>query len=329
MITRRSVLLAGGVGLLVAHRMSYGQPAGTIRRVGLLSGASEATAAHLGTAFKQGMHELGWTEGKNIEYRALYANGNVNRLDALVGELISQKAEVIVVSSQRAARAAQQGTRTIPIVMAGVSNAVGEGFVASLAKPGGNITGFTSQQEEVLGKLIGILHEVAPGAWRIALLLNESYPSHAVFWAGAQSACAALDLTAVRAVANAPAHLSAAVEEIVRQQAQAVVVIPDSMYFAERVKLQELMQGARLPAAYMLRDHVVAGGLLSYGADLPANYRSAAKYVDKILKGSKPADLPVEHTTKFELVINLKTAKALGLTIPQSLLLRADEVIQQ
>jgi putative ABC transport system substrate-binding protein len=252
----------------------------------------------------------------------------VNRLDALVGELIGQKAEVIVVSSQHAARAAQRATRTLPIVMAGVSNAVGEGFVASLASPGGNVTGFTSQQEAVLGKLIGILHEVAPGARRIALLVNESYPSHAVFWAGAQSACAALDLVALRAVANGPAQLGPAVEQLVRQQAQAVVVIPDSMYFAERKKLQELMQAARLPAVYMLRDHVVEGGLLGYGADLPANYRSASKYVDKILKGSKPADLPVEHTTKFELVINLRTAKALAITIPQGILVRADEVIQ-
>ena len=307
---------------------AHGQPAATIRRVGLLSFGSEAAGAHLRAAFKQGMHDLGWMEGKNVEYRFVYANGDVDRLDALAGELVGQKAEVIVVSSQQTAGAAQRATKTIPIVMAGVSNAVGAGFVASLAKPGGNITGFTSQQEEVLGKLIGILHEVTPGARRIAILLNESNPSHAVFWAGAQSACAALDLVALRVVASAPAQFGAAVEQIVRQRSQAVVVVSDGMYFAERAKLQELMQTTRLPVAYVLRDHVVAGGLLSYGADLAANYRNAAKYVDKILKGAKPADLPVEQATKFELVINLKTAKALGLTIPQSLLLRADEVIQ-
>ena len=321
-------LLAGGICLLVAHRLSRGQPAATIRRVGLLSFSSEAAGAHLRAAFKQGMHDLGWLEGKNVEYRFVYANGDVDRLDALAGELIGQKVEVIVVASQQTAGAAQRATKTIPIVMAGASNAVGAGFVASLAKPGGNITGFTSQQEEVLGKLIGILHEVMPGARRIAILLNESNPSHAVFWAAAQSACAALDLVALRVVASTPAQLGAAVEQIVRQRSQAVVVISDGMYFTERAKLQELMQTTRLPVAYSLRDHVVAGGLLSYGADPAANYRDAAKYVDKILKGAKPADLPVEQTTKFELVINLKTAKALGLTIPQSLLLRADEVIQ-
>ena len=327
MITRRGVLLAGGVGLLVAHRLSPGQPAATIRRVGLLIFASEAATAHLRAAFKQGMQDLGWQEGKNVEYRFVYADGDGGRLDALASGLIGQKVDVIMVSPQ-AARAAQRATKTIPIVMAGTANAVGAGFVASLARPGGNITGITNLYEEVLGKLIGILHEVAPGARRIAILLNESNPSHAVFWAGAQSACAALDLVALRVVAGTPALLGAAVGEIVRQRSQAVVVVSDGMYFAERAKLQELMQTTRLPVAYGLRDHVVAGGLLSYAADLAASFRHAARYVDKILKGAKPADLPVEQTTKFELVINRKTAKALGLTIPQSLLLRADEVIQ-
>jgi putative tryptophan/tyrosine transport system substrate-binding protein len=327
MITRRSVLLAA-MGLLVAHRLGHGQPVATVRRVGLLAFASEATGAHLAAAFKEGMRDLGWAEGRNVEYRVAYAGGNVDRLDALVGELIGHKAEVIVVSSQQATRAAQRATKTLPIVMAGVSDAVGAGFVASLAKPGGNITGFTSQQEEVLGKLIGLLHEIAPGARRIALLVNENYPSHSVFWAAARSACAALDIVALRVVASSPAQLDAAVGEMVRQRAQAVAVIPDGMYFAERAKLQELTQAARLPVGYALRDHVVAGGLVSYGADLPANYRNAAKYVDRVLKGARPAELPVEQTSKFELVINLRTAKALGLAIPQSLLLRADEVIQ-
>ena len=212
--------------------------------------------------------------------------------------------------------------------MVGVSNAVGNGFVASLAKPGSNITGVSNQREEVLGKLIGILHEVMPGARRIAILLNERNPSYGWNWAAAQSACAALDLVALRVVASVPAQLGAAVEQIVRQQSQAVVVIPDPVYFNERTKLQELMQATRLPAAYGMREHVVAGGLLSYAADLAADYRSAATYVDKILKGAKAAELLVEQPTRYELVINLKTAKALGITIPQSLLLRADEVIQ-
>ncbi len=327
-LTRRGFLLAGGIGLLVAYPRSRGQSAATIRRVGLLSFSSEPAGAHLRAAFKQGMHDLGWVEGKNVDYRFVYANGDVDRLDALAGELVGQQVDVILAGSSQSAAAAHRATTTIPIVLAGVANAVGAGLVASLAKPGGNITGFTSQQDEVLGKLVGILHEVAPGARRIAILLNESNPFHAKYWVGAQSGCAALGLVALRVVASTPAQLGAAVGEIVRQRAQGVVVTSDGMYFTERTKLQELMQATRLPVAYALRDNVVAGGLLSYGYDVVTNHRNAAKYVDKILKGAKPADLPVEQATKFELVINLKTAKALGLTIPQSLLLRADEVIK-
>jgi putative ABC transport system substrate-binding protein len=299
-----------------------------IRRVGMLFLASEAATAHLRAAFKQGMQDLGWLEGKNVEYRIVYADGDVGRLDALASELVGQKVEVIVAGSSAVTRAAQRATKTIPILMVGVSNAIGTGFVASLAKPGGNITGISNQREEVLGKLIGILHEATPGARRIAILLNESNSSYGGLWAAAQSACAALDLVALRVVASAPAQLGAAVGEIVRQRSQAVVVVPDPIYLNERAKLQELMHATRLPAAYGLREHVVAGGLLSYAADLAASFRYAAKYVDKILKGAKPAELPVEQPTKYELVINLKTAKALGITIPQSLLLRADEVIQ-
>jgi len=290
--------------------------------------ASDASGAHLRAAFKQGMHDLGWVEGNNVEYQISYADSDVDRLDTLANELIAEKVEVIVVASPPPTRAAQRATTTIPIVMAGGTNAVGAGFVESLAKPGGNITGITSQQEEVLGKLIGILHEVTPGARRIAILLNLSNPSHALLWTGAQSACAVLGLVAIRVVASSPAQLGPAVEHIVRERSQAVAVVSDGMYFAERAKMQELLQTTRLPVAYALRDHVVAGGLLSYGADLTANYRNAAKYVDKILKGAKPGDLPVEQATKFELVINLKTARALGIAIPKDLVLRADEVIK-
>jgi putative ABC transport system substrate-binding protein len=282
----------------------------------------------LRAAFTQGMNDLGWLEGKNVEYRFAYADGAVDRLDARASELIAQKVEVIVAVSPAATRATQRATKTIPIVMASVSNAVDNGFVASLARPGGNSTGTTNQQEEVLGKLIGALHEVTPAARRIAILLNESNPSQAAYWAAAQRACAALDLVALRVVASAPAQFGAAIEQIARQQSQAVVVVRDGMYLNERTKLQELMQTSRLPVAYGFRDHVIAGGLFSYAADPVVDFRYAAKYVDKLLKGAKPADLPIEQPTKFELVINLRTAKALGLTIPQSLLLRADEVIQ-
>jgi len=325
---RRRFIRNLAFGILAVPHVVRGQPAATIRRVGWLSLASETASALLYASFNQGMQDLGWLEGKNVEYRFVYADGDVNRVDALASELIGQKVDVIAVGNAAGTRALQRATKTIPIVMAYVSNPVGNGFVASLAKPGGNITGIANLQDEVLGKLIGVLHEVAPGARRVAIVLNETNPVHPVFWAAAQSACAALDLVALRVVASTPAQFGAAVGEIVRQRSQAVLVFSDGMYLVERAKLQELVQTTRLPVVYALREHVVAGGLLSYGANLAANYRRAATYVDKILKGAKPADLPIEQPTKFELVINLKTAKALGLTIPQSLLLRAEEVIQ-
>jgi putative ABC transport system substrate-binding protein len=327
MITRRTFSLVGGIGLLAALRRGRTQPSPTLRRVGLLWLASDAASAHLRAAFTQGMQDLGWLAGKNVEYRFVFADSDFGRLDALAGDLAGQGVEVMVVSPQ-ATRAAQRASKTVPIVMAGVANADGAGFVASLAHPGGNITGLSSQPEDVTGKLVGILHEAVPAAKRIAVLLNENSLSHAGHWAAAQKACSSLGLVPRRVVASTPAALGAAVAEIARQRSQAVVVVSDGMYFAERARLQELMHPTRLPVAYGLRDHVVAGGLLSYAFDLVANYRNAAKYVDRILKGAKPADLPVELSSRFELVVNLRTARALGLTIPSSLLARADEVIR-
>jgi putative ABC transport system substrate-binding protein len=315
---------------LRSHPLGYGQAVAAVRRVGWLSLAAQTNAgpAKLYLAFKQGMNDLGWTEGKNFEYRFVYAEDASDRLDALAGELIRQRVEVILAGTAAATRALQRATKAIPITMASVGNAVGSGFVASLGKPAGNLTGITTQQEEVLGKLIGILHEVAPGVRRIAIVLNETNPTHPVYWSAAQSACAALDLVALRVVASVPTQLGAAVAEIVRQRAQAVVFVADPLYLNNHLRLHELMQPTQLPVAYGWREHVAAGGLLSYGADLIATYRHVATYVDKILKGARPADLLVEQVTKFELVLNLKTAKALGLTILQPLLLRADEVIQ-
>ena len=252
----------------------------------------------------------------------------MDRLDALANELIRQNVELIVAASSAGTRAAQRATKTIPIVMVAVSNAVDSGFVASLAKPGGNITGVSNQREEALRKLIEILHEVLPEARRIGILLNERNPSYRTLSAAAQSACSALNLVALPVAASVREKLAGAIAEIARQQSQAVVVVPDPVYLNERTKLQELMQATRLPAAYGLRDHVFEGGLLSYAADLASNYRSAARYVDRILKGAKPAELPVEQPTKYELIVNLKTARALGIAIPKSVLLRADEVIQ-
>jgi len=202
------------------------------------------------------------------------------------------------------------------------------GFVATLAKPGGNITGVSNQREEALQKVIEILHEVLPDARRIGILMNERNPSYRALSAAAQNACSALSLVGLPVVASVREQLGGAIAEIARQQCQAVVVVPDPVYLNERTSLQKLMQATRLPAAYGMREHVVSGGLLSYATDLANNYRSAATYVDGILKVAKPAELPVEQPTKYELIVNLKTARALAITIPKSVLLRADEVIQ-
>jgi putative tryptophan/tyrosine transport system substrate-binding protein len=313
---------------MAAHPLSRGQPASATRRVGVLLTSSEATDAQALAVFSQAMRDLGWVEGTNIEYRIVSASGDVDRLDALANELITQNVELIVAASSAGTRAAQRATKTIPIVMVNASNALDSGFIASLAKPGGNITGVSNQREEALQKLIEILHEVLPDARRIGILLNERNPSYRALSAAAQSACSALNLVALPVVASVREQLAGAIAEIARQQSQAVIVVPDPVYLNERTMLQKLMQATRLPAAYGLREHVVAGGLLSYAADRAGNYRTAATYVDRILKGAKPAELPVEQPTKYELMINLKTAQALGITIPQSVLLRADEVIR-
>jgi len=328
LITRRDVLRAGGVGVLLAGRQGRGQGVAAIRRIGWLSIGSKDSPTDLYVAFKQGMRELGWQEGKDVEYQFLYADGKLDQLDAMAGEFVRRAVDIIIVSNPLTTGAAQKATKTIPILMTGVSNPVSNGFVASLARPGGNTTGIVSVPEEVQGKLIEILHEIVPNARRIAIMLNESNPNHAVFWSAAQKACSALKLVALRLAASAPEQFGAAVDQIVALRSQAIVVVADPMFLNERVRLQALLQTTRLPVAYSLRQHVLAGGLLSYSADLAALLRYAAKYAHRILRGANPADLPVEQPTKFDLVINLKSARALGLNTAQSLLLRADEVIE-
>jgi len=298
-----------------------------MRRVGVLSvGPASGNAAT--DAFKQGMQDLGWVEGRTVEYRVTDDQGDQRLAGMLVDELIAQQVEVIVTGSAVGTRAAQRTTKSIPIVMTFIVDAVGNGLVASLARPGGNTTGLSNQLEDLFGKLIEQLHAAVPRLRRIAILLNEDNPSHAAYWMAAQRSGAALGLVVLRVSVGAPANFNAAIEQVIAQRAEAVVVHADPVFSAQRGKLADLLRPTRLPVAYSLSNSVRDGGLISYGPNVLASYRYAAKYVDKILKGAQPADLPVEQPTQFELVINLKTARALGLTIPQSLLLRADEVIQ-
>jgi putative ABC transport system substrate-binding protein len=253
----------GGIagGLFIARSLAHAQSATTLRRIGILTLPSEPAVAPQFKAFVGAMRDLGWLDGKNVSYRFVYANGDMDRLDALASDLVAQKVELILAPSAPSVRAAQRVTKTIPIVMGSVSNPVGNGLVASLAKPGGNIIGVSNQMEDVLNKPIEILHEIAPGARRFAILLNETSPSSTAFWAAAQRACAALNLVALKVVASTPSQLGAATAQIVRQQSQAVVVPIDSLYLNNRAELQALMQPTRLHVAYGWREHVFDGGL--------------------------------------------------------------------
>lgn len=329
MINRRSVSLGGGLGLILASRRSHGQAGKPLRRgVGVIVVSTEAVATPFRTSFTDGMRELGWIDGTNFELQYVYANGDVTRLDNLVGEMISHHVDVMVVTASATVDAVRRTNTSTPVVFTALSNVVGNGFVATLARPGGNMTGISNQYEDVLDKLVETLHIVASKAKRVALLVNETNHSHDQIWAVMKRDCARLRLIPFQAGANSVAQMDRAMQEILRQRAEAVIVEPDPLFLSERIKLQTLIQATRLPVAFGYREHVLLGGLLSYGANLAASFHQAAKYVDKILKGAKPADLPIEQPTKFELVINLKTARELGLTIPQTVLLRADEVIE-
>lgn len=326
---RALLLIAGATGLFGTPPRARAQPAAALRRVGILHVASDADGATMRTPFKQGMQELGWHEGRNIEYRVLAAGGDPGRLEALARELMAQGVEVIVAPTSSTTRAAMRATTTIPIVMTGVGDPVAEGFVASLARPGGNVTGISNQAAELMAKLVQLVHEVVPLARRVAVLLNHDSPTGAALYrTAAQRACAALGLTPVWVAASTPKDLAGAVEQIVGQRAQAVVVPADVMYYSERARLHALLLARGLPAACGHRENVVAGGLLGYTSNYVANFRYAAKFVDKILKGARPAEIPIEQPTAFELIVNLKTAKALGIVVPQGVLLRANEVIE-
>ena len=319
--------MAACFGSIAASSTGFGQSRSTRRRVGALVASSEALAAPFLAALKRGMRELGWQEGKDIEYRFVYANGAVERYDALIADLLAQRVEVILVTSTQAVQAAQRATQTVPIVMTSVAGAVAAGLVESLARPGGNVTGLSNQFEDVLPKVIETLHAIVPGVQRVAVLLQATASLNPQLWAVAQTTCDALGIEAIRDLANSVMDFKEAATRIVRRRAQAVVVSPDATFWAERTKLQEAMQSTQLPVAYGWREQAVVGGLFSYGVSLTAVFHHAATYVDKTLRGAKPASLPIEQPTKFELVINLKTARALGIRIPQSVLLRADEVI--
>src|SRR5713101_2715957 len=317
-------------GLLTAPLAADAEQAAKVARIGYLTG-SLAAFPQLREAFIQGLRDLGYVEGRNlvIEYRS--PEGKPERLPALAAELVALKVDVIVAAGTPQPLAAKQATRTIPIVFAGASDPVASGLVTSLARPGGNVTGLSILAPELVGKCLEQLKQAVPGVSRVAVLWHPGgYPERTEknILKGAEVAARALGVRPQFIEARGPDDFDRAFSDMTKARAGALTVLGSTMFGNERRRLVDLAAKNRLPAVYPWREFVDAGGLMAYGPNVADLYRRAATYVDKILKGAKPGDLPVEQPTKFELVINLKTAKALGLTIPQSLLLRADEVIQ-
>ena len=326
----RRAFLGALTGVFAAAPLAASaQPAVKMRRIGyLVSGASSGNAPLL-EALRQALRELGWVEGQNIVIEYRFAEGQFDRLPALAAGLVRLNVDIIVAAPTPAAVAARNATGTIPIVIINVGDPVGLGLIASLARPGGNVTGISwSVGLELLSKQLELLKEVVPAARRVAILSNPANPVHALLIGDVKVAAQSLGVQLQILEARDPNQFEAAFAAMVRERAGALVVVSDSMFSLLRARLADLEAKNRLPSMHGTRLNVEAGGLLYYGPNFADQWRRGATFVDKILKGAKPGDIPVEQPTKFELVINLKTAKALGLTIPQSLLLRADEVIR-
>ncbi len=322
--TRRLVLLAAAT-LLLPHAARAQQA--KRRRIAFLATGSPAQAdPNIGT-FQQGLRALGYGD-EDIAIEIRYADAKAERLPVLAAELVHLAPEVIVTGSAPAAQAAKQATSMIAIVMAASGDPVGAGLVASLAHPGGNVTGLSTVSAEMAGKWLDLLKTAIPGAEPIAILFNPRNSQDAALLQGARQAARTLRTELLSVEARAADEIDGAFAAMVRQHAKALIVTGEPNFYFEKTRIVELAASHKLPAIYQWREFAAIGGLMSYGPDLNDLLRRAATYVDKILKGAKPADLPVEQPTKFQLVINLKAAQALGLTIPPSILAGADEIIQ-
>ncbi len=328
MLDRRTFLGAFAGGLLTAPMVAQTQPQANAFRIGILGGSTPTSpeAAHVWGGLFQGLRELGYVDGRNIVIEGRYYGDNVERLPTLAAELVRLQVDVIVAGAPPAPEAARRATATIPIVMINHNDPVGSGLVASLAKPAGNVTGMSLATPALRGKQLQLIKEVVPRLTSVAILWNPNGPSLELreLEAAARSLNLQLHIVEARTSSEFPAAFATAMTK----RAGALLPQGGSVYFANRARLVQLAAESRLPTVYGVKEYVEAGGLIAYGVDLGDSARRAAGYVDKILKGTKAGDLPIEQPIKFQLFVNLKTAKALGLTIPQSLLLRADEVIQ-
>jgi putative tryptophan/tyrosine transport system substrate-binding protein len=305
---------------------AHAQQAGNVRTVGFLGVTTPASQSqHLAT-FVQRLRELGWIEGRNLAIEIRWAEGRNERYAEIANEFVRLKVDVILTLGG-AVTAAMRATSAIPIVFAIASDPVGNGFVASLARPGGNVTGLSQQTTDLVGKRVEMLREVAPGLRRLAILANVGYPGSELEMGEVQAAARTLGVEAVTLEIRRAEDIAPAFEGI-SGRADALYVCTEPLVSTNRIRINTLALAARLPTMYSQRDYVQTGGMISYGASYTQQYRRAAEFVDKILRGTKPADIPVEQPTKFELVVNLTTAKALGLKIPETFLVRADEVIE-
>ena len=306
------------------------QPASTVRRIGfLLPGAARTTAVRGQLeAFREGLKEYGWVEGQNISFEYRFADGKEDTLPGVAAELVQSRPDVIVAEGTPAIQAAKTVTQTVPIVMATSSDPVGTGLVASLRRPGGNITGASLQTAELSGKRLQLLTEIVPGLVRVAVLSNPLNPSMAVVLEQTKAAAQSLGIEIYVVEVEAPGKFDSAFAAVTTVRAGALIVLPDAMLYGQHPRIVTFTAAAHLPALFPEKEVTEAGGLIAYGPSIPASFRRAAAYVDKILRGAKPADLPIEQPTKFELVVNRQTAKAIGVTIPTSILLGADEVIE-
>jgi len=316
------------LSLVFAPLAAEAQEAGKLYRIAFLSAGSRSpTLPHLGVALIQALRDRGWVEGQNLVIDYRYAEGRYDLLPVLAADLARTKPDVIFVVTDPAIKAAKNATNTVPLVMI-ACDAVAAGLVTSLARPGGNLTGITCISSEIAGKRIELLKEHLPRLVRAAVLYNPADPGKAVEWRETEAPGLRLGLKMRAVPVRDSKEIDTAFQLMAREGTDGLIVLGDSLTLLHRQQLVSLAAKHRLPTVYAYREFVTSGGLMSYGPDLTEMFRAAAIYIDKILRGAKPADLPVEQPTKFEFVINLKTAKALGLTIPQSVLVRADEIIQ-
>ena len=324
----RRAIVVGAAALLARPVVALAQPAGKVARIGRLSPQSAGVDVPFLNAFRRALEERGWVEGRGFVMVSRFADGQPERLASLAASLVQDKVDVILAGSNPGALAAKRATAVIPIVMVTTGDPIGGGIVSNLARPGGNLTGFTALGGALSAKRMEALKEALPSLQRVAVLVNPAAPYTAPFLEDRDDVARRLGLKVHVVEARSAGDLDGVFATLARERVEAVMVLTDVMFITERRRIVELAARHRLPAMYFDRQFVDAGGLMFYGASLVHLYRRAATYVDKVLKGGRPGDLPIEQPTTFELVVNLRTARALGLKLPPAFLLRADQVIE-